>query len=156
MADLTRVRDPLEIAAASPDVKIRHMALRRKEMEPEMKRLDAFFEVYAGEPDSASPTQPKAMPRAAPTARKPAPKVASGSSVAVREAVRLILMQGGPLDRESLLVRYRAAVPSDAGRTSRSLRDILAKHSGVIGRVSASDGRYWLVGHPVPEAHAAA
>lgn len=159
MADLTRVRDPLEIAAASPDAKIRHMAIRRKEMELEMKRLDAFFEVYAGEPDTATQPQAKVPLRAvAPVAQRQSSAAKPGvvGSVSVRDAVKAILLREGPLEREALLLRYRETVPADAGRTSRSLRDTLAKHGGVIGRVSAIDARYWVVGLPVPEASAAA
>ena len=69
MADLNRVRDPLELAAASPDPVVRRMAIRRKEIEPEMQRLDGFFAVYAEQPES-KPTQKAVLPV------KAAPKVA--------------------------------------------------------------------------------
>lgn len=144
MADMTRVRTPLEIAAASPDPKVRRMALRRMEMEPEMKRLDAFFALYADEPEpAAAPAKPQRNASIANAAKadKPDP---------LHDTVRAILLEHGPLDGRGLYERYMQRVPDDTAQTQEKLRMALVRRKERIGRVSASDSRYWPVGVPLP------
>ena len=161
MADLSRVREPLEIAAASPDPKVRQMAIRRKELEVDIQRLDNFFSLYAGEEPANGNGEPVAAAPAAKPGRKPrsarpdkdVPKqsVKRGKHGAFLENIKEALLKYGPLDKESLFARYKEFAPEDTTRTVESMRVSLVRYPSDITRVSKSDKRYWVVGEPLAQ-----
>jgi hypothetical protein len=150
MADMSRVRTPLELAAASPDPKVRRMAIRRLEMEPELRRLDAFFALYAEEPEPATASTTQAAQPAKPSRTAAANAARLAKPDPLHDAVRAILLERGPLSRDELYDRYMERIPEDTNRTPETLRIALARRKDKIGRVSATDVRYWPVGSQLP------
>ena len=128
MSTQERVRDPLEIAAASPDPVIRTMALRYRALEQQKVQLDAFFSVYSGVEaveDAPAPPQAPAHERARPPAPKARP---SPRSATLGDNVHEILVAAGrPLEIGEIATAYRARFPQDAARTGESLRVAMAK-----------------------------
>ena len=124
MADTARHKDPLEIAAASPDPAVRGMALRRRALEQEAETLDFFFSLYSGETgDGTADDDP------------------------LTETVAALLRKRGPLGLADLYAAY-AEGERAAGREplpKESFRVALYRRSRHFGRVSEKDRRYALV-----------
>ena len=144
MADINRVRDPLELAAASPDPVVRQLALRYKELQAEMAPMKAFLDMYDSVKVGVATPQPQDG--------KPA---SSATGDAVVERVKVILVREGPLDLDALYEQYIKATPEDADRSREAFRVTLAKRRGDISRVSETDRRYWPAGVPLNGIHAA-
>ena len=144
MADLTRVRDPLEIAAASPDPVVRRMAMQRKALDEEKRRLDTFFDIYGSEPEPAKPVQPDRPARARPPSAPPP----AAQEIDTGAVVEHVLTQTGPLGLDDLYVRFKEA--SGSGMSKESFRQALHRRAGRFPRVSAEDRRYWMAGAPLP------
>jgi hypothetical protein len=142
MADLTRVRGPLEVAAESLDPVIRTLAIRRIEIGREAASLDVFFAAYI-EGQKRYAEVPKAETKA------------PSKSDALTEHVKAILVERGPLDIAALYDAYRMRVPEDTTRTQEALRVALTKRKLAVDRVSETDRRYWPVGVPLNGAYAA-
>ena len=135
MADLSRLRDPLEIAAASTDPIVRKMALRRKEITIEMARLDSFFTTYAEEKTDSSVA----------AAAESKTKIGSNlRSKIVIQRLKDILVEHGPLNLDRLHAKYCESHPDDSTRNKEALRVVIAswgnssisylKWIGAIGR----------------------
>jgi len=145
MADMNRVRSPLEIAAESPDPVVREMAIRRIEIGREIVSLDAFFTMYEGARAKAT-SAPKAESK---TESRPVSK-----RDMLADKVKEILLERGPLDIKALHEAYCILVPEDAARTLGALRVALTHRTQIVDRVSETDRRYWPVGAPLNGAHA--
>lgn len=139
MADLNRVRSPLEIAAELPDPVVREMAIRRIEIGREIAALDIFFTTYE---DARARTTGVPKPNAVPAVKQDM----------LADKVRAILMERGPLDINALHEAYCLLVP-DNTRTREALRVALTHRKQVVDRISETDRRYWPVGVPLNGAH---
>ena len=103
-------KTPLELAAESPDPAVRGLALRRRNLEVEIQKIEGFFSIYGSVADAAPPTPvgEGAIPRGSlhlpvpPGAKSPKPvsrpqrqppAVQRKSSAAFIEAVTTVLTE---------------------------------------------------------------
>ena len=148
MADLTRIRDPHEVAAASPDPVMRAIAQRSKDARAELARLDNMLAFYAEESaaQSAAPPKPSGNGKVMPINRAPEKIPDMEMNVkasAFDDGIRSILVKG-PLSLDDLLAEFRKVFPADT-RNRDALRSALNKRRAFVGRVSEDDNRYCLV-----------
>lgn len=145
MADLTRIREPLEIAAASPDPVVRAMAQRYMEMKRELAVLDPLFALYARE-SAAIEARPHAAAKGngKVAVAMPLPPLPSDAAKAAAfdAAVRAALAERGPLPLDELHAEFERRNPGD-GRNRDALRVALQSRRWVV-RVSEKDRRYRL------------
>lgn len=141
MADATRIKDPLEIAAASPDERIRRMAIRRKECAAEMQRIDGALTVIYSFGDAPQAPAVKAPAGAGNGAQPP-----DGFA----DAVTAVLSDSGPLSFDALHERYIERVVDDKDRSKDAFRAALYRRKARIAPLSEQDRRYWIVGRPNP------
>jgi hypothetical protein len=151
MADMTRIKDVLEIAAASPDTAVRRLAMRQKELQAELDGINAFFAVYGSIEDTVLPVKIAKIPP-----RKPGevPKTGRVTVDDMLAGIKTIMLRHGPMKLDPLFTQYCLDFPHDAGRDKESFRATLNRRHDVIGRVSETDKRYWPVGAELNGQHA--
>ena len=143
MTSDVRVKDAMELAAASPDPAVRQLALRYQAMRLEIEALDSFFAVYSG----SKPLGPLAVEPVA-IETKPINGVVRANGTtrpSVAKALRAILLEKGPLDLDSLHEEYVRRNPDDAGRTRDQVRLGVARHPERFKRLSTEDRRIGLI-----------
>jgi hypothetical protein len=143
MADANRIRDPIEIAAGSPDVRIRRAALDRMHHAKEVEKLDAFFDHYFTLPVDDTPAPVKAEQRvrfAAQPSRAPKAK-----SDRMTDIIVAILIEKGPLSSGDIATEFNGRAPDLPPKSKEDMRMALGRRSDIVGRVSAVDRRYQLI-----------
>lgn len=148
----------IELAAQSPDARVRSLAQRRLEIEKEIEPLDGFLSFYCAE----SVALPVSAKLAVGIARKPSqvangaaqPKsVAKGKTERMIDAANvLIVAHGRPMQLAELYEAIRREHADLSLASPDSMRARLAEHRGRIARI---DGRgYWPAGVEVPDDNA--
>ena len=134
-----------EIAAASPDPRVRGAGMRRLEIEREKEDLDAFLNFYAEKAADAAPAAASMK-----TALKPAARVegngsktsAAGKTARMVEAAcKLIAASNAPMTLDALWENLGRAHPGMRPSSVDSLRARLSEHKASIRRVD--ERGYW-------------
>jgi hypothetical protein len=150
MADLTRVKDPIEIAAASPDPVIRAIALKFKAMKAELDSLEVFFGFYAMQINGASAAPAKQAAMKLPPISLPAtaePPVKRERKI-IKELVDIL--SAGPLSLADMTAEYHRRHPDDL-KTSEAIRVAAFNAKGRIGREPDNDKRYYVLPSSDPD-----
>jgi hypothetical protein len=152
MADLTRVKDPIEIAAASPDPVIRAIALKFKGMKAELESLEGFFGFYATQ--VAGPAMSMAKPlgaaiRQATASIPPKLTVPSETEPPVKRERKIVkelvdILSAGPLTLADMTAEYHRRHPDDL-KTSEAIRVAAFSAKEKIGREPDNDKRYYVI-----------
>lgn len=137
MADLSRVKDVTEIAAASPDQRVRDMAIRYKQTFADLQLLDSFFDVYS---KGVAQVQPKVTPKT------PVAPISGDRKDLFGACMTAILQRAQhPLTASEMLSKYCDESPADAPyRDREGMRVALAKRKSIFGRTA--DKKYCLAG----------
>ena len=143
MADLTRVKDPIEIAAATPDPVIRAVALKFKAMKAELENLEGFFSFYAGQ--IGTTTAPVAKPQAA-VKSIPLPETAAPPVKRERKITKELveILSAGSLNLADLTAEYHRRHPDDQ-KSSEAIRVAAFNSKERIGREPDNDKRYYVI-----------
>jgi hypothetical protein len=153
----------VEMAAASPDERVRGVAQRRLEIERELSNLDGFLSFYIDEaatvpvpPPPPPPRSPQSQPER-PRARHPAGKKGNGTRVMgpnentarlLAVVAELAIANGRPIMLEAL--HEAISQRDDINRIKiGSLLERLLHYKHVIRRVS--DKGFWPVGVDLPK-----
>jgi len=136
MADPTRVRDPLELAAASPDPHVRQLALSVKRKKAEIAALETFFATYGSAVAETGAVETAHAPRAS-------RKDATGDVIA-----EIMAEIGAPVDLDTVYDSYRVKNPSGSLGTRDSLRVAMTKRKDKFCR--GDDGLWRLVNGKSP------
>lgn len=146
----------VELAARSPDSRVRGVAMRRLEIEREIAPLDGFLSFYCAEAEHVGPEVKQSA-----SAKKPAPAQANGvdkaeskgKTVRMIEVARdAIVAYGKPMPLPMLFETMRRDHPAVCLASQDSMRARLAEHKDKLVRV---DGRgYWPAGVEAPSADA--
>lgn len=144
----------VELAAASPDPRVRGVAMRRMEIDKERASLDNFLSFYMSESAATSPVPLPASTGARQMTRKAKAK-AQGKSVRAKTlrmldaAKTIIVSSGKPMQLGALHDLMVARYPDLALANPTSLRVRLSGHRDKI--VKVDDAGYWPNDHPMPE-----
>ena len=144
----------VEMAAASPDPRVRSVAMRRMEIDKERASLDNFLSFYMSEASSVSSPVREAQGGKKTVARK-AKEKASGRKVRDKTlrmldaAKNIIVASGQPMQLGVLHDQMVAQCPDLALANATSLRVRLSGHRDKIAKVD--DIGYWPMDHPMPE-----
>jgi hypothetical protein len=140
----------VELAARSPDQRVRGAAMRRLEIENEIAPLDSFLSYYCDEADRSGVEVKQA---AVPVTKKPTPATGEqkGKTIRMIEVARdAIVAYGRPMSLSVLFETMRRDHPAVCLASQDSMRARLAEHKDKLVRV---DGRgYWPAGMEPPSA----
>lgn len=143
----------VDLAAQSPDPRVRSVALRRLEIEKEIAPLDGFLSFYCAEVANV----------AVPVAKKPIPPNANGHAKEpaqprgktermIEVAKDVIVTYGQPMPLSMLFDTMQRDHPNLCLASPDSMRARLAEHKDKLVRVDSRG--YWPVGTEVPSSDA--
>jgi hypothetical protein len=152
----------VEMAAQSPDPRVRGVAQRRLEIEREIAPLDGFLSFYCGEAVAIAPIVPiAAAVVAVPVTKKPNPVHVNGASKdaapkgkterMIEVAKGIIVASGQPMTLQVLFDRMQRDHPALCLASPDSMRARIAEHKDKLARFDSRG--YWPIGmEPPPDA----
>ena len=151
MADLTRVKDPIEIAAASPDSVIRAIALKFKAMKAELESLEGFFGFYATQVSGPAPA-PAAKPAVSVAPKLTLPSQTEPPVKKERKIIKELvdILSAGPLSLMDMTAEYHRRHPDDQ-KSSEAIRVAAFNAKDKIAREPDNDKRYYAIGVSGPD-----
>lgn len=149
----TDVKQALEVAAASPDPKVRSLALRRVKIDEEAKTLDGFFALYSDEATQNAPApvvaraSKKAKISSTGTFQTEEGRVKSTEFVTMVNQV--IAASGLPRGTGEIFDLLKSSHPAECPKSQASLRVRLTVRPDLIQKVG--NRGFWPADLSLPE-----